>query len=110
MCLYNVGHVTKMAAVHIYLTTLPTLPIEFCYTFKTTQDIELKIAGTIERFLRRVLKANLYQQTIIKKRPGRLDTPHPIFKSHKTMYSEQRSLQQFLVFHSRFAFSFCHST
>ena len=63
----------------------------------------MKIAGTIQRFIRRVLRAKLFQQTFIKKRPGRLDTPHLIFKSHKTMYSEQRSLQQFL----RISFSFC---
>ena len=58
----------------------------------------MKIAETIERFMRRALKAKLCQQTFIKKRPRRLDTPHLIFKSHKTMYmySEQRSLKQFL--------------
>ena len=75
----------------------------FCYNFKTTQDIEMKIAGTIERFMRRVLKAKLCQPTFIKKCPGRLDTPHLIFKSHKTKYSEQRSLQDFLCI----SFSFC---
>ena len=42
----------------------------------------------------------------IKKRHGRLDTPHLIFKSHKTMCSEQTALQQFPAFPSRFVFSF----
>ena len=62
----------------------------------------MKIAGRIEKFVRRVLTAKLCQQTFMKKRPGRLDTPYLIFESHKTMCSEQRSLQQFL----RISFSF----
>ena len=84
------------------------VPIGFYYmynddNFKTTQDIEMKIAGTIEKFVTRILTAKLCQQTFTKKRPGRLDTPRLIFKSHKTMCSEQRSLQQFLLI----SFSFC---
>ena len=63
----------------------------------------MKIAGMIENFVRCVLKAKLSQQTFMKKRPGCLDTPHLIFKSHKTMCSKKRSLQQFL----RTSFSFC---
>ena len=39
----------------------------------------------------------------MKKSSGRLDTPIPIFKSHKTMCSEQRSSQLFL----RISFLFC---
>ena len=39
---------------------------------------------------------------VMKERFGCLDTPHLIFKSHKTMCSDQRSLQQFL----RISFSF----
>ena len=58
----------------------------------------MKIVGTIEKYVRCVLTAKLCQQTFMKKRPGHLDTPHLIFKSHKTMCSEQRSFQQFLLF------------
>ena len=48
----------KSHHTYIYLATLPTLPIKlFCYNFKTAQDIEMKIAGTMKNFKRRVLKA-----------------------------------------------------
>ena len=56
----------------------------------------MKIAGTIEKFNRSVLKAKWCQQTSIKKRSGRLDTPPLIFKSHKTICSEQSFSEQFL--------------
>ena len=66
--------------VDMYLTTLQTPPIEF----KTIQDILMKIAGTIAKFMRRVLKAKSCQQPFIKKHPGHLDKPHLIFKSPKS--------------------------
>ena len=65
----------------------------------------MTIAGRIEKFVRPVLTAKTRQQTFMKKRRGRLDTPYLIFESHKTMCSEQTSLQQFL----RISFSFLFS-
>ena len=49
--------------------------------FITTQDIEIKIAGKIERFITPVLNATLCQLTFIKKRQGHLDTPPHFQKS-----------------------------
>ena len=66
----------------------------------------MKVAGTIEKFVRRELKAKLCQQTLMKQRPRHLDTPHLIFKIHKTMCSEQSSLQQFLCISFCFFFFF----
>ena len=43
----------------------------------------MKIAGTIEKFMGRVLKAKSYQRTFLKNQPERLDKPHLIFKSRK---------------------------
>ena len=76
----------------------------FDNNFKTTQDIEMKTAGTIEKFVRRVLKAKFCQPTFMKKRPGQLDTPHLIFKSHKKCVANKDSYNS----SSAFFFSFCH--
>ena len=59
-------YVRAIACIYIYLTTLPTLPLDFfCYNFKTTQDIETQIAGTTETcFKGKMMPANFYKEML----------------------------------------------